>query len=75
MLYNYAKNSLLRFIIRFVPFFNCSEEKAVLDVTESVKKSKSLSTYKGLPVVNRLNVPIIDIKNKDGLLAKREGLK
>ncbi|WP_256444481.1 hypothetical protein [Tenacibaculum finnmarkense] len=40
-----------------------------------MKKSKSLSTYKGLPVVNRLNVPIIDIKNKDGLLAKREGLK
>ncbi len=40
-----------------------------------MKKSKSLSTYKGLPVVNRLNVPIIDIKNKDGLLAKREELK
>ncbi|MCD8433258.1 hypothetical protein LNJ05_10840 [Tenacibaculum finnmarkense genomovar ulcerans] len=65
------------FVLLFASFlfFNYSEEQAVLDVTESVKKSKSLSTYKGLPVVNRLNVPIIDIKNKDGLLAKREGLK
>ncbi|MCD8440006.1 hypothetical protein [Tenacibaculum finnmarkense] len=65
------------FVLLFTSFlfFNCSEEQAVLDVTESVKKSKSLSTYKGLAVVNRLNVPIIDIKNKDGLLAKREELK
>ncbi|WP_028887462.1 DUF6973 domain-containing protein [Tenacibaculum ovolyticum] len=54
--------------------FNCSDKETLVSNENEEKQSisENLSTYKGLPVLNRLNTPIVDYKKTTELKRKEQ---